>query len=72
MKKFQQPWTLAITVAISLTVLSRGVSIWCPQYPVSCTFFRNRLYMVGESSVWANLPCGRSTRRSKAFGCLVA
>jgi gluconolactonase len=28
-------------------------TIWCPQYPVSCTFFQNRLYMVGESSVWA-------------------
>ena len=27
-------------------------TIWCPQYPVSCTFFRNKLYMVGESSVW--------------------
>ncbi|MEE3373140.1 MAG: SMP-30/gluconolactonase/LRE family protein [Planctomycetota bacterium] len=28
-------------------------TIWCPQYPVSCTFFRNTLYMVGESSVWS-------------------
>ena len=28
-------------------------TIWCPQYPVSCTFFRDTLYMVGESSVWS-------------------
>ena len=28
-------------------------TIWCPQYPVSCTFFRNTLYIVGESSVWS-------------------
>ena len=28
-------------------------TIWCPQYPVSCTFFRGTLYLVGESSVWS-------------------
>ena len=28
-------------------------TIWCPQYPVSCTFFRSTLYIVGESSVWS-------------------
>ena len=30
-------------------------TIWCPQYPVSCTFGgenNDKLYMVGESSVW--------------------
>ncbi len=31
-------------------------TIWCPQYPVSCTFGgpdRSTLYMVGESSAWS-------------------
>ena len=31
-------------------------TIWCPQYPVSCTFGGREsdiLYMVGESSVWS-------------------
>ena len=31
-------------------------TIWCPQYPVSCTFGGDRgdvLYMVGESSAWS-------------------
>ena len=30
-------------------------TIWCPQYPVSCTFGgkkNDQLYLVGESSVW--------------------
>ena len=28
-------------------------TIWCPQFPVSCTFAGNRLYMVSSNSVWA-------------------
>jgi hypothetical protein len=39
----------------SSTTLYAG-TIWCPQYPVSCTFGGKNYdtpYLVGESSVWS-------------------